>query len=185
MSGAGLAADLGYAHSEGNPVHRAIRWFAGTRAGAWVLARTLRRADSVAGRLTGGRHSAPSMFTGIAVLTVTTTGRRSGAPRTSHLIATPYDGTLALIGTNFGQPSTPAWVLNLEADPRAVVGYRGVSRDVVARPASPSEVEEVFARSAAFYPGYGRYRHRLGGRRRVRVFVLEPPGTAREPGVTS
>ena len=181
---AGLADELGYAHRPGNPAQRAFRWIGGTRVGADVFARTLRHADGLVGRASHGRHSAPSLLSGISVLRVTTTGRRSGAPRTSHLIATPYDRALALIGTNFGQASTPAWVLNLEADPRAVVHYRGVSREVVARPASPAEVDEVFARSAAFYPGYGRYRRRLGGRRRIRVFVLEP-GEAREPDLPS
>ena len=55
------------------------------------------------GRLTKGRRSAPGLLAGLEVLDVTTTGRRSGQRRTSHLIAAPYDGTLALLGTNFGQ----------------------------------------------------------------------------------
>jgi deazaflavin-dependent oxidoreductase (nitroreductase family) len=97
-----------------------------------------------------------------------------GRRRTSHLIAAPYDGTLALLGTNFGQPATPAWALNLEADPRATLTYRGVSREVVARAATSAEAEEVFALAARFYPGYARYRQRVGERRRIRVFVLQP-----------
>jgi deazaflavin-dependent oxidoreductase (nitroreductase family) len=108
------------------------------------------------------------------VLDLTTTGRKSGQPRTSHLIATPHDGTLALLGTNFGQERTPAWVLNLEADPRATVSYRGTSREVVARPATETEAEEIFTEAAGIYPGYRRYRERVGGQRRIRVFVLEP-----------
>jgi hypothetical protein len=64
-------------------------------------------------------------------------------------------------------------VLNLEADPHAVVSYRDVSRAVVARPATPTEAEEVFALAGRFYPGYLGYRERIGDRRRVRVFVLE------------
>ena len=170
----GLAADLGYTHRTGNPVHRSARRLAGTRAGAWSLARTLRHLDDLVGRLSRGRHSAPALLTGLAVLDLTTTGRRSGARRTSHLIATPYAGTLALLGTNFGQERTPAWALNLEADPRATVSYRGTCRDVVARPATPEEAEEVFALAATFYPGYRHYQRRIGDRRRIRVFVLEP-----------
>ncbi|QZY30780.1 nitroreductase family deazaflavin-dependent oxidoreductase [Nocardioides coralli] len=170
----GLAADLDYHHRTGNPLHRTVRRMAGTRGGAWVLSRVLRRLDDVVGRLSRGRHSAPGLLTGLAVLDVTTTGRRSGQRRTSHLIATPYAGTLALLGTNFGQPGTPAWALNLEADPRASVTYRGRTREVVARPASGAEVEEIFALASASYAGYRRYRERVGGRRRIRVFVLEP-----------
>ena len=133
----------------------------------------MRHLDDVVVRLTRGRHSAPSLLAGLAVLEVTTTGRKSGQRRTSHLIATPYGDTLALLGTNFGQSSTPAWVLNLEADPRASATYRGVTREVTARPATPQETDEVFASAGRFYPGYLNYRQRIGGSRRVRAFVLE------------
>ena len=170
----GLAADLGYTHHSANPLHRMIRWGAGTRVGGWVFAHSLRHLDDVVGRLTRGRHSAPSLLAGLAVLDVTTTGRKSGLRRTSHLIATPYDGTLALLGTNFGQSSTPAWVLNLEADPRATITFRNVSREVTARPATPAEADEIFALAGRFYPGYLSYRQRIGENRRVRAFVLEP-----------
>jgi len=170
----GLAADLDYHHRTANPLHRLGRWLGGTRAGGWVFSRTLRRLDDLVGRLTRGRHSAPGLVTGLAVLDLTTTGRKSGQRRTSHLVATPYDGTLALLGTNFGQQSTPAWALNLEGDPRATVSYRGTSRAVVARPATEAEAAEIFARAATFYVGYRNYRERVGDRRRIRVFVLEP-----------
>ena len=170
----GLAADLGYRHRTGNPVYKVVLAFGGSRAGAWFFSHVLRHLDDVVGRLTRGRKSAPELLAGLAVLDVTTTGRRSGQRRTSHLIAAPYDDTLALLGTNFGQASTPAWALNLEADPHATVTYRNVSREVVARPATAVEAERVFASAATFYPGYGHYRKRVGDTRRIRVFVLEP-----------
>jgi deazaflavin-dependent oxidoreductase (nitroreductase family) len=170
----GLAADLGYSHVSANPFHRLVRAGAGTRVGGWIFSRSLRHLDDLVGRLSKGRHSAPGLLAGLAVLDVTTTGRKSGQRRTSHLIATPYDGTLALLGTNFGQPSTPAWALNLEADPRATVTYRNVSREVIARPATPTEAEDIFAVAGRFYPGYLDYRRRIGESRRVRAFVLEP-----------
>jgi deazaflavin-dependent oxidoreductase (nitroreductase family) len=170
----GLQADLGYDHRIANPLQRAVRWWAGTPTGGWFFSRTLRHLDDLVVRLSKGRHSAPGLVIGLAVLDLTTTGRKSGQPRTSHLIATPHDGTLALLGTNFGQERTPAWVLNLEADPRATVSYRGTSREVVARPATETEAEEIFTEAAGIYPGYRRYRERVGGQRRIRVFVLEP-----------
>ncbi|QSF59514.1 nitroreductase family deazaflavin-dependent oxidoreductase [Nocardioides sp. zg-1228] len=169
-----MAAELGYAHSTANPLHRLVRWGAGTAAGGWLFSRTLRHLDDLVARLSRGRHSGPALLAGLAVLDVTTTGRRSGQRRTSHLIATPYAGGLALIGSNFGQQATPAWALNLEADPRGRVSYRGTSREVVARAATPAEAEEVFTRAERFYPGYLRYRARVGQARRIRVFVLEP-----------
>lgn len=170
----GLTDDLGYHHRTGNPVHRAVRWLAGSRPGAWVFSRTLRHLDDVVARLSRGRHSAPGLLAGLAVLDLETTGRKSGLRRTTHLIAIPVDGTLALLGTNFGQAATPAWVHNLEADPRARVRYRGSGRDVVARPATDEEAARVMAAASGVYPGYVKYRERVGDRRRVRIFVLDP-----------
>ena len=109
------------------------------------------------------------------MLDLTTTGRKSGQPRTTHLIAMPYGDNLALLGTNFGQERTPAWVLNLEADPRATVSYRGPDRDVVARPATEDERARSCAlarRSTSATPTTGSG----SAGRRIRVFVLEPVG---------
>ncbi|WP_404382801.1 nitroreductase family deazaflavin-dependent oxidoreductase [Knoellia locipacati] len=170
----GLAQDLDYRHRAANPVQNAVRWAAGTRAGAWASSHVLRHFDSSVGRLTRGRHTAASLVTGIAVLSLTTTGRRSRERRNSHLIATPLRGDLALLGTNFGQTSTPAWALNLESDPRCSVTYRGRTLHAMARAATPEEVEEVFTRASSFYAGYRHYRSRIGDRRQVRVFLLCP-----------
>src|SRR5689334_1971092 len=113
--------------------------FASTRPGAWVFSKVLRRLDDVVVRVTRGRTSAPEVLAGLPVLDITTTGRRSGAPRRTHLIAVPYADTLALLGTNFGQRGTPAWVLNLEADPRLTVTHHGVTVPAVARAAGDEQ----------------------------------------------
>jgi deazaflavin-dependent oxidoreductase (nitroreductase family) len=177
----GLAADLGYSHKEPNGFHRLMQAFGSTRAGAWFFAHTLRHIDDLVGRLTRGATSGPELLAGLPVLDVTTTGRKSGQQRTSHLISVPVEDTLALLGTNFGQPSTPAWVLNLEAEPHATVSYKGRRIEVVARPATNAEQADVMTRSERIYGGYAKYRQRISGRR-VRIFVLEPaerPGGAR------
>lgn len=169
----GLADELGYRHRPPNTFQRMMQRVGASRAGAWVFARSLRHLDDLVGRVTRGRHSAPGLLAGLAVLDLTTTGRRSGQPRTSHLICVPVDDTLALLGTNFGQPSTPAWVLNLEADPHATVRHRGVVRAVRARPASESEAAEVLRSAGSLYGGYTKYQQRITTRR-LRIFVLEP-----------
>lgn len=168
----GVAADLDYRFRPANAVQRALQALAATRGGARVFARVLPPLDTWVERLTHGRHTVPGLLVGLPVVDLTTTGRRSGLPRTTHLIAIPHRDTLALLGTNFGQPSTPAWVLNLEAQPRATVTYRGTTLDVVARPADEPEQAEVLARSEEYYIGYRRYQSRITGRR-LRVFVLE------------
>lgn len=170
----GLASDLSYELPRANWFQRAVKTFAGTRPGAWLFSKVLRHLDDLVQRLTRGRTSAPAVLAGLPVLDVTTTGRRSGQPRTSHLISIPIDDTLALLGTNFGQPATPAWVLNLEAEPRATVRYRDRTVSVIARPASEPEFARVLASSGPIYGGYRKYQQRIQGRRRLRIFVLEP-----------
>ncbi len=168
----GLADDLGYRLRRPNLFQRVVQRFASTRPGAWVFSKVLRHLDNAIGRLTSGRTSAPEVLAGLPVLDVTTTGRKSGLRRTSHLIAVPIGDTLALLGTNFGQRSTPAWVLNLEADPRASITYRRRTSEATARPASPEEHAAVLAGSAQVYGGYLKYQQRITGRR-LRIFVLD------------
>ena len=91
-------------------------------------------------KLSRGRTTIAEVMAGLPVIDVTTTGRRSGQPRTSHLISIPYGETLALLGTNFGQPGTPAWVLNLEADSHAHVQFKERGLEVVARAADDAEL---------------------------------------------
>ena len=171
----GLSTDLGYQHRNANRVQRLVQRFASSRPGAWLFSKLLRHLDEVVLRVTRGKHSAPGLLAGLPVLDLTTTGRRSGQPRTSHLISIPVDGNLALLGTNFGQRKTPAWVLNLEAEPRATVRFRDASVVVIARPATAGERAQVMAGSAGIYSGYEKYQQRISGRD-VRIFVLESAG---------
>ncbi len=169
----GLAADLSYEHPRPNALQRCVQALASTRPGAWFFSKTMARMDRLAARLTHGRLSLPQTLAGLSVLVLTSTGRRSGQPRRTHLISVPVDGTLALLGTNFGQRDTPAWVLNLEADPRCTVTYRGSGVDVVARPATEDERRRILDASTGVYGGYVKYQERITGRR-LRMFVLEP-----------
>ncbi|MFQ6173328.1 nitroreductase family deazaflavin-dependent oxidoreductase [Oryzobacter sp. R7] len=170
----GIAADLDYAIPvRANVLQRSVRVVASSRPGAWALARTLPALDRFVSRLTRGRTTLSEELSALPVLVVTTTGRRSGLPRPAQLIGIPVGDTLALVGTNFGQASTPTWVLNLEADAHATVTHRGRTLDVLARPATPAERADVLARAPEVYVGYAKYRTRISGRR-VRVFVLDP-----------
>lgn len=143
-----------------------------SRPGAWVFSKTLAPTDRVIGRLSKGRTTVPTALARLPVLVLTTTGRTSGQPRRVHLTAVPFGDALALLGTNFGQPRTPDWVHNLEAEPRAVLTHRGVSRPVVARAASDAERPQILEAAARIYPGYRDYQQRITGRR-LRIFVLE------------
>lgn len=167
-----VATDLSYAPGPANPVQRAIQAFGASRPGAWLFSRILPPIDTLVQRLTRRRHTLPSLLAGLPVVDLTTTGRRTGRPRTTHLIAVPHGDALAVLGTNFGQPATPTWVLNLEADPQARLSYRDRTVDVVARPLAGDEAEELLRHAERLYAGYRTYQGRITGRR-LRIFALE------------
>ena len=168
----GVVSELGYVHRRPNVVQRGFQGFGSTKAGAWFFSKTLATFDRIIHRLSKGRTSLPQVLAGLPVLMVTTTGRKSGSRRTTPLIAVPSGDDLALLGTNFGQSSTPGWVFNLEADDRATVAYRNRSVEVRARPATEAERAAVWERSRGVYGGYDRYQERITGRD-IRIFVLE------------
>lgn len=178
--GMGVAADLGYTHKPPNLFRRLVQRFGSTTVGAWLFSKTITPIDRLCRKLTRGRTSVPGLLAGLPVLFVTTRGRKTRRPRTSPLIAVPIGDDLALVGTNFGQPPTPGWALNLEADPAAHVAYRDAEVDVVARPATDHEWGTVWSAASSIYPGYPKYRQRITTRR-VRMFILETSGQNQDP----
>ncbi len=161
-----------------NPVQRFLRGLIATRTAARLLANTIPHIDGAVFRLSGGRTTAAALFTGLPILTLTTTGARSGRPRAVTLVGIPDGRRIILIASNWGQAKHPAWYYNLRANPQASVTFSG-RRDVPAerlyhaRELTGEEREEAWARAVAIYPGYAGYAVRAGGRT-IPVILLEP-----------
>src|SRR5687767_6730493 len=69
-------------------------------------------------RRSGGRwRRSRLMAAGQPVLALTTTGRRSGEPRTTMVAYMRHANGYASAGLNLGSPRDPAWALNLKAHP--------------------------------------------------------------------
>lgn len=117
------------------------------------------------GRLFGRLGRAP-------VLLLTSTGRRSGMPRTAPVLYMRDGDRLIVIGSNIGNPHAPAWALNLEANPDAQVEIGPARFPVCARVAHGEERERLWRLMNAQYAGFDVYRRRTA--REIRVFVLEP-----------
>ena len=169
----GVLDELDYVLKPANAAQRVTQRIAASGPGAWVFQRTLYPVDKVLYKRTDGRLTVPGLMAGLPVIMLTTTGAKSGEPRSMPLVGIPLGDDLAVIGSNYGQQRTPGWVYNLEADPAATVSYRDRSVEVTARAASAEEADEAFEIAATFYPGYGKYRARAS-HRTIRVFVLEP-----------
>ncbi|HET7846854.1 MAG TPA: nitroreductase family deazaflavin-dependent oxidoreductase [Acidimicrobiia bacterium] len=168
----GLSADLGYEIRAQGALHRQVVRLASTKPASALMRKVLPSVDRVVLRATTGRTTLSSLLSGLPVVWVTTTGARSGQPRTVPLLAFPAGNDLALLGTSFGQAKTPGWVHNIESDPNVTISYRGASVRGRARPAREAEEPGIWERAGAVYPGYSSYGERAA-HRRIRVFVLE------------
>ena len=163
--------ELDYTVKPANAAQRVTQKIAASAPGAWLSQRTLYPLDKLLYKRTNGRVTIAELMAGLPVIMLTTTGAKSGEPRSMPLVGIPLDDDLALIGSNYGQERTPGWVYNLEANPEATVSFRDRSIDVTARPATDAEADRAFEIAAGFYPGYGKYRARAS-HRTIRVFVL-------------
>ena len=114
------------------------RWFVKT---FWYLHRRIVRASR------GRRGLWPPRSGRWGALRLTTTGRRSGAPR-SVILGYYEDGpNLVSMAMNGWGTAEPAWWLNLQADPHALVELAGGTQCVVlARPALGEERERLWQR---------------------------------------
>lgn len=141
------------------------RWFA-------RLGRGLVPADRFVGRLTGGRLVALGL---IPSLLLTTTGRRSGQPHQTPLLAVPDGDGLVVIGSNWGGPRQPAWALNLLARPEATVTRHGQTFPVRAHRLAGAERERAWRLALHHWPAYQTYAERAGTRG-LHVFRLHRTG---------
>ena len=107
----------------------------------------------------------------IPVLLLTTTGRRSGEKRTAPVVFGREGEDLIVIGSNAGNARTPAWALNLEAEPAAEVEIRGDGHPVRARIAQGAERDRLWDRINDEYSGFADYEQLTD--RDIKVFVLE------------
>ncbi|WP_460712754.1 nitroreductase/quinone reductase family protein [Nocardioides dilutus] len=146
------------------------RWFI---VGFWHGHRALLRA-------TGGRFGLwrPKPG-GWGTLRLTTTGRRSGQPR-QVVCGYIEDGpNLVTMAMNGWGPAEPAWWLNLQDNPNAVVQTRDGSRPVRARRAEGKERERLWSRWAEIDKNLEEYAARRPNETAVVVFE---PRDDDEPG---
>jgi deazaflavin-dependent oxidoreductase (nitroreductase family) len=156
-----------------NAVQRAVRRVAASGPGSWVFARAAPRIDRPVYRLTRGRHTFASLLSGIPVVLLTTTGARSGQPRTVPVLGLPTPDGLAVIASNFGQRHHPGWYHNLRANPEGTAALDGRSHRFRAVEAQGERRERIWDQGLRVYPGWSQYERRAS-HRQIAVFVLEP-----------
>lgn len=142
-----------------------------------VLVRSFWSLHRLAYRITGGRLglARPEAGTRFGMLRLVTTGRSSGRRRVA-MVGYFEDGpNLVTLAMNGWGETEPAWWLNLQARPEAVVQLPDGTRRIRARAATGPERERLWARFSD-YPGWGEDIDGLARRRprATAVVVLEP-----------
>ena len=139
---------------------RTLEKVARTPVGDWYLKRIAPRLDPPLLRLTGGRVS--SVYP-VPVLLLTTTGAKTGLPRTLPLLYLDDGDDIILIASNYGKTSHPAWYRNLVANPKVEVlaGKRSGTYSA-AEITDAAERDRAWDLALDMYAGYGDYEGRAG-----------------------
>lgn len=124
-------------------------------------------------RMSGGRLGRTAA--GLPIVRLTTTGRKSGRPRTV-MLATPIAETnrYIVVASKGGDDRHPDWYHNLVANPTVIVEPVGGDgpMNMVARTATVSEKAELWPRIATSEDGYAAYQRNT--ERDIPVVICEP-----------
>lgn len=108
---------------------------------------------------------------GTQTLLLTTTGRKSGEPRTTPLIYGEAGDSYAVVASKGGSDEPPAWYLNLSENPAVEVQVKADRFKARARTASAEEKPALWRKMVAEWPSYDEYQQRT--EREIPVVVLE------------
>jgi len=123
-------------------------------------------------KVTGGRAGWTAMD--MPVLELTTTGRKSGQPRSVMLTSPLQEGSaLVVVASRGGDDQAPAWFLNLTQNPEVEVSLKGAPRRRMhARVAGPAERERLWPLVTADHKNYAGYQTKTT--REIPLVLLEP-----------
>ena len=119
-------------------------------------------------RANGGRVGGP--FAGMTLILLTTTGARTGQPRTSPLGPATVDGQLVVVASAMDADRNPAWYHNLLQNPVVTVETGTETYRAVAAAPAGAERDALFAKVVEQAPGFGEYQKKT--RRPIPVVTL-------------
>ena len=139
-----------------------------SKPGSWLI-RTLTPLDRRLLVRSRGRYTILGPI-GAPTMLLTTTGAKSGLPRTTPLLFGRDGDSIVVVGSNFGQGHHPAWTGNLIKHPRAVVTIGGTEIPVDAELLEGPDAEAAYKVMTDLASTYAAYRTRTD--RQIRVFRL-------------
>lgn len=117
------------------------------------------RLHKLAWKASGGRIG--RTVSGMPVVELVTVGNKSGEPRQILITYVEFEGAPAVIGTNAGRDTDPAWVRNLRADPKARARWNGTWHDVTAVELSGEEHTRAWESAVRANRAYADYANGL------------------------
>lgn len=113
------------------------------------------------------------------MLLLTTTGARSGQPRTSPMMYATLSGRMVLIASNMGAPRHPDWYHNLVTNPTVTIEVAGEEWTGRAMTVTGDERERLWAELLEGYPFFAEHQAKTG--RQIPLIAVErrpePDGT--------
>lgn len=130
-------------------------------------------------RASGGRigkhwRIGPAVRKPVPVCLLTTTGRKSGQPRTVPLIYLTDGSNVILVASQGGRPENPQWYGNVTADPKVQIEIGRRRSDWLARTASGPERARLWPIIVEAYADFASYQSWT--EREIPVVICEPVG---------
>src|SRR5260370_40854401 len=122
--------------------------------------------------LTGGRFQMNSAEDPVGILALTTTGRKSGQPRTVSLVYIKSGSAYAVAASNAGRDKHPGWYFNLRTNPQVTVRIKKQHFNAVAETADPAERKQLWERLVEASPMFARYERAIS--RENPIVLLHP-----------
>jgi len=110
-------------------------------------------------------------FDGAPMVLITTTGAKSGQPRTSPLVYLPDNDRVVIFASKAGADTNPDWYHNLKANPSLTVEIGAEKYEAKAVEITGAERDALYAAQAARMPGFQGYAEKTS--RIIPVVALE------------
>lgn len=112
------------------------------------------------------------IWSGATALLLTTTGNKSGEPRTTPLIYAQDGHDYIVIASKGGAPTHPAWYLNICKTPEVEIQVKDRVMKATATTVEGAERERLWKLATEVWPNYDQYAERTD--RRIPVVKLTP-----------
>jgi deazaflavin-dependent oxidoreductase (nitroreductase family) len=122
--------------------------------------------------LTGERAYRGSADSPAGFLKLTTTGRKSGKQRSTHLIYIRDGSAYVVTASNGGKQRHPGWFYNARSNPQVTIQVQDTQLSAVAEVAGPEKRKERWARLLSIAPFYAGYEKRAS--REIPMVILRP-----------